>query len=64
MSTVTEGTGLQTSSDSESAQTQSLHVNVVGQPRTEPVRIPAYIKSGRPGQTTNYKVNSNTAAFF
>ena len=35
---------------------RSTHVNVIGEPRLEPVRIPAYIKAGRPGEMPNNKV--------
>ncbi|CAH1799483.1 unnamed protein product [Owenia fusiformis] len=33
--------------------TRSLEVNVTGQPRQEPVHVPAYINSGRPGAIPN-----------
>ncbi|XP_041352537.1 sperm-associated antigen 17-like isoform X2 [Gigantopelta aegis] len=39
--------------DDDLVLTRSLKVNVVGEPRKEPVRIPASILGGRPGATPN-----------
>jgi len=45
-----------TSDDMGTDFRRSTQVNVIGEPRQEPVRIPAYIKAGRPGETPNNKV--------
>ena len=40
------------------AKSRLIDTNVIGQPRTEPVRVPAFLKGGRPNATTNERVIS------
>ena len=44
------------SAGSDLVLTRSLQVDVNGQPRSEPVHVPAYLKGGRPAAVPNIKV--------
>lgn len=47
------------SAGSEIILTRSLQVDVIGQPRKEQVKVPAYIKGGRPSAFPNQRVSMN-----
>lgn len=44
--------------DSDLLLNRSLTMDVKGQPRTQPVRVPNYLYSGRPGAMPNEKVQN------